>query len=208
MCIPTREECFALMERTAMPPHIRRHSLMVAEIALYLGRRLEVHHTGLDLRMVEAGALLHDIGKMPAIASGERHEELGARMLRQWGLGLLAPIVEEHVTLDWSRIHGPITESLIVNYADKRVKHDQVVTIEDRFADLVDRYAKTGSHRVRLREKLEEYRMLERRIFDQLVISPEEGELMTLSLGRQGLEGAGRENDEQQTIESGIVGGW
>ena len=85
--------------------------------------------------------------------------------------------------MDAIRLYGPITESLIVNYADKRVKHDQIVTIQERFEDLIDRYAKTEQHRVRLREKLGEYLVLERRIFEHLAISPIEAELMNLSLG-------------------------
>ena len=45
--------------------------------------------------------------------------------------GIVAPaiarIVEEHISLDSSQVAGPVTESLIVNYSDKRVRHDQVV---------------------------------------------------------------------------------
>lgn len=182
MPIPSRIECLGLMDRVDMPPHIRRHSLMVAEIALYIGRLLNENSSRLDLPVLEAGALLHDIGKMQSFVTGERHDELGARMLNQWGYMPLAPIVLEHASMDAVRLNGPITESLIVNYADKRVKHDQVVTVEDRFMDLIDRYAKTEEHGIRLRERLEDYLVLERRIFEPLSVSPVGVELMDLSL--------------------------
>lgn len=184
MIIPTRNECLALMERVDMPPHIRRHSLLVTEIALYLGRLLNKNSVRLDLHILEAGALLHDIGKMHSIATGERHEEVGAMMLRQWGYLPVAPIVQEHVSLDFQRLNGPITESLVVNYSDKRVRHDEIVTVQDRFEDLVNRYAKTEKQEVFLQEKLGEYLVLERKIFEHLTITPVEGELMSLSLGK------------------------
>jgi putative nucleotidyltransferase with HDIG domain len=182
MVIPVRTQCLALMERVEMPPHIRRHSMMVAEIALYLGRLLNKNSVRLDLDLLEAGALLHDIGKMRSIATGERHDTLGAKMLDQWGYQQLTPIVQEHASMDVARLHGPITESLVVNYADKRVKHDQIVTIQERFEDLIVRYGKTEQHRIRLREKLDEYLMLEGRLFEHLTISPIEVELMNLSV--------------------------
>lgn len=183
MIIPVRTECLILMEQVDMPPHIRRHSLLVAEIALYLGRLLNKNSVRLNLLLLEAGALLHDIGKMLSIATGEGHETVGAKMVSERGYLPLAPIVQEHVSMDTMRLQGPITESLVVNYADKRVKHDEIVTLQERFEDLAHRYAKTEEHRMRLREKLDEYVMLERKIFDHLAISPVEGDLMSLSLG-------------------------
>ncbi len=182
MFIPTRRECLFLMEQIQMPGHIRKHSLMVAEIALYLSRLLNRNSTRLNLELVEAAALLHDIAKARSLHTGENHSELGASMLLEWGFPPLAPIVREHVSLDLQSLRGPVTESLVVNYADKRVKHDQVVTIEDRFHDLVERYGRTQDHRKWILQKLDVYRALERKIFDHLAISPSGVELMCLSV--------------------------
>jgi len=33
-----------------------------------------------------------------------------------------------------------VTEEEVVNYADKRVQHDRIVSLEERFSDLKDRY--------------------------------------------------------------------
>lgn len=182
MIIPTKSECVNLMRRAGMPAHIQKHCLMVAEITMYLGRLLNQNSLRLNLGLLEAGALLHDIAKAQSLFTGERHDELGARMLEELGYPLLAPIVREHVCLESSHLAGPVTESLVVNYADKRVKHDRVVTLEDRFQDLIVRYAKTVEHRTILRERLALYSTLEERIFDHLSVSPTEEELMQLSL--------------------------
>jgi uncharacterized protein len=203
MHIPSREECLCLFDEIQMPQHIRRHSLMVARIALYLGRLLNLNSIRLNLQLLEAGSLLHDIGKPQSIFSGGRHEELGAAIVENRGYPVVAPIVKEHVSMDRKRAFGPITESIMVNYADKRVKHEQVVTLEDRFYDLMDRYAKNAEHRVLLREKLDLFLELEKRIFSHLTIRPSGTELMDLSLESAREE---REYCEQKKNNSGVIG--
>ncbi|MHC1743705.1 MAG: HD domain-containing protein [Syntrophobacteraceae bacterium] len=182
MKVPSRSECFSLMEEVQMPCHIRVHSAVVAEIALFLGRRLNGYAGRLDLELLEAGALLHDIGKPRSLATGERHHDLGADMLEARGYSLLSPIVRDHIAMDWDRATGPITESLLVNYADKRVKHDEIVTLEDRFEDLIARYTKTQEQAEFMRGRLNLYRTLEERIFGYLPIGPTAAELMWLEL--------------------------
>jgi len=174
MTIPTRSQCLALMAQSRMPEHIRKHSITVARVAVWLGHLLNQNSVRLDLKLLEAGALLHDIAKAESLATRERHEDLGARMLESWGYPLLSPIVREHVILEASALAGPITESLVVNYADKRVKHDQIVPLDDRFSDLIGRYAKTGEHRSWLQAKFELYLLLEAKIFEHLSVTPED----------------------------------
>lgn len=206
MVIPSRTECLLLMQRLCMPRHIQKHCLMVGEIALYLGQLLNADSVKLNLKLVEAAALLHDIAKDRSIKNGGNHDELGARMLIELGYPLLAPIVKEHAWLDESSLTGPITESLVVNYADKRVKHHQVVSIEERFEDLIDRYAKTPENRVRIREKLDLYRILEQMIFGRLTISPTGREVMRLSLEGVSRSEGENHNDEEETDCCVVVG--
>ena len=80
----------------------------------------------------------------------------------------------QYAVMEASALAGPITESLVVNYADKRVKHDQIVPLEERFSDLIGRYAKTGEHRQWLQSKFELYRRLETKLFEHLTIVPED----------------------------------
>lgn len=170
------------MDEVEMPCHIRMHSAMVAEIALFLGRRLNGAFKHLDLYLLEAGALLHDIGKPRSLVTGERHHDLGADLLHARGYAVLSPIVRDHVSMDFDRATGPITESLLINYADKRVKHDEIVTLEERFEDLIVRYTRTPEQAAFLRERLDLYHALEGRIFDHLPIGPAAAELMQLEL--------------------------
>jgi hypothetical protein len=61
-------------------------------------------------------------------------------MLRDLGFEEIAVIVENHVVFTGFDDEGPLTEKEIIYYADKRVMHDKVVTIEVRVADLATRY--------------------------------------------------------------------
>ena len=182
MLVPSRDECLELLTQHEMPLHIRRHSLMVAEVALFIAARLNCNSCRLDLRLVEAAALLHDIGKMSGLETGENHAELGARMLDGIVAAPVARIVEEHVYLDISQTAGPLTESLIVNYSDKRVKHDRVVSVRERYEDLIERYAKSPLQARRLRGKLDLYVALERTIFSHLSIAPHDPEIMGITI--------------------------
>lgn len=180
MTIPSRQECLAIMNREGMPSHIQKHCFTVARIALYLGGLLNRNGVRLDLRLVESAALLHDIAKAPSLTTGESHGHLGAEMLLKMGFAPLAPIVRDHVYLDAEAVDAPITESVLVNYADKRVQHDRVVSVAERFQDLIERYAMSGEHYAFMVEKLDLYHRLETRIFEHLPIQPDGVEIMSL----------------------------
>src|SRR5208283_426443 len=99
MLIPSRTECLELLRQFDMPHHIRRHSLLVAEVALFVAAGLNRNSSRLDLRLLEAAALLHDIGKMSSLKTGEDHAALGARMLDGIVDPAVSRIVYEHISL-------------------------------------------------------------------------------------------------------------
>jgi putative nucleotidyltransferase with HDIG domain len=200
------------MEHVRMPRHIQFHSMLVAEIALLLGRLLNAGSGHLDLRLLEAGGLLHDIAKPQSIATGEKHEELGAEMLQGWGFTSVAPIVREHVTMDPGRALGPVTESILVNYADKRVRHAEIVSVEERFLDLIDRYARSPEQAAFLEQRMGLYFRLEERIFEHLPITPAGEELMAIQISvdcveREGGNGNNGEKADRCAAGRGEVGG-
>jgi putative nucleotidyltransferase with HDIG domain len=182
MAIASRAECLELLQRFDMPDHIRRHSLLVTEVAVFLASSLNCNGCRLDMRLIEAAALLHDIGKNLGLDTGEDHAILGARMLDGIVDQAIAGIVGDHISLDPSQVAGPITESLIVNYSDKRVRHDHVVSVLERYVDLIARYAKSPSHEQFLRNKLALYFELERTIFSHLTIEPQGTEIMGITI--------------------------
>ncbi len=159
-----------------MLPHIVRHSEIVTDVALLIARKLNDSGQNLALALVEAGALLHDITKTMSIKTKENHAETGGELLLSLGYPAVAYIVFQHICLDpGSSDPNTVTEAEVVNYADKRVKHEEVVDIEERFRDVNDRYGdKFPDLKARIEENQLETRLLEKKIFSKIDISPEQ----------------------------------
>lgn len=154
--VPSDQECQGWWKKYAMLEHIQRHSLQVALIATTLARKASTLGLGnpFDLadhdfvQSVRVSALLHDLGKTCTIQSGGNHSQLGAA----WVMGLTGnPLIAQGVMhhVHWP---GPVDPQvyflpLCVLYADKRVKHDQIVSIDERYSDLVVRYGHSGLSR-------------------------------------------------------------
>lgn len=170
--IPDQKTCRDLMSRTSMRPNIMEHSYRVCQIALFLGRQMNRRETGLDLALVGAASLLHDITKTSSLATKENHAETAGDLLLELGYPEVADIVRHHVRFKPEDLDAPIAEVHLVNYADKRVLHTRVVTLEERFADLVERYGTTPPVRERIRRTREDLLSLEGRMFGQLDFPP------------------------------------
>ncbi len=184
--IPGIRECVKLMEQYGMLDNIRRHSLVVARVSAAIIKGLQDADRASplpDLRLAISGSLLHDIAKTPCLGERCNHARIGAEICRQHGFDHLAPIVEEHVIL---RQHDPrryrqghfLTRE-IVYYADKRVRHHEIVGLEERLAYILEHYGRDDPHRHRLiRENFAQCVELEDQLFRFLDFSPAE-------LGRQ-----------------------
>jgi uncharacterized protein len=174
--IPTREQCFELIRRYRMLPHIVRHSELVTNVALLIARKLNSRGQHLDIALVEAGALLHDITKTICIQTNENHAQTGGELLASLGYPAVANIVRQHICLDpESSDPNAVTEAELINYADKRVKHEEVVDIDERFRDVLDRYVKElPGLQARFEAVQLETQILEQKIFSKIDISPEQ----------------------------------
>lgn len=156
-----------------MPEHIRRHSAQVARVATRLGKALHERGERVDIALVVAAALLHDIAKAPCLVSRLDHATEGGRILRELGLESVAALVERHVYLgDWDP-DGAVTGAEIVNYADKRVLYEEVVSLDVRYRDLVERYGR-GRREIeeRIRGNWAVMTRVEAKIFGRLAIGP------------------------------------
>jgi uncharacterized protein len=140
--IPSREECTELMMRYSMRPNIVEHSIQVMRVSMAITDNLKNGVT-VNRDMVIAAALLHDITKTRSLETKERHDASGAELLREIGFACIAEIVEQHVIFRNLNPQGRLEEREIIYYADKRVMHDKIVTIEARVSDLIQRYGTT-----------------------------------------------------------------
>jgi putative nucleotidyltransferase with HDIG domain len=168
--IPTAEECISMLIRHRVPDNIIRHSVQVARVAVWICDLANSKDEAMLLTpLAEAASLLHDIAKMDAIKNGGEHALMGQTIVEQAGYHEVADIVRQHVRLDKpvSEFEN-ITEAMVVFYADKRVKHDEIVSIRVRYDDLLERYGSTNKRIRRIRYMYQETARIEQKISDFL----------------------------------------
>jgi len=173
MPVLSTEECFRILCDMKMPDHIVAHSIQVTRVATLLVSRLE-KDISLNLELVRASALLHDITKPKSFASKEDHAETGARLISDMGYREIAQIVRQHVRLDKYFESAKPSEAEVVNYSDKRVLHDKIVPLRERMDYIMKRYAVTEKHRQLIRHFWKKTEELEKRLFDCLPFPPED----------------------------------
>jgi uncharacterized protein len=171
--VPTVEECYALMDEFRMLENIREHSVIVARVAELIASGLVKAGVDIALDRIIAGALLHDIGKTICLELGGDHAQVGREICLQRRLHEVADIVGEHVRLRDFQPQGKISEKEIVYYADKRVNHSSVVTLDERLQYILDRYGGNNSEICqRIRANFAQCQMIEEKLFARLDYFP------------------------------------
>lgn len=174
MNLPSRKECFELIEKMDMMDHIINHSVMVSHVARFLCLKLKKTSPNLDTRLAISAALLHDITKTRSFDTNERHSETGGLMLTELGYPEIGDIIRQHVILDSYEDDSPVTEHEIVNYSDKRVLHDKVVSLDERLEYIQLRYGAKENFRDRIQLMWTNTMNLEKKIFSHLTITPDQ----------------------------------
>jgi putative nucleotidyltransferase with HDIG domain len=177
------------MDDFTMYENIRRHSFMVARVAELLVRGLRDEGSSgpvPDKDLVIAGALLHDIAKTKCLRENCRHAEVGAEICMDLGYPEIAGIVADHVILsrfEEERYHrGVFTATELVFYADKRVRHDEVVSLDARLEYILGKYGNgTPLHEALILKNFNLCRELENHLFARLRFSPSDIDTLLVS---------------------------
>ncbi|MBQ7738205.1 MAG: HDIG domain-containing protein [Desulfovibrionaceae bacterium] len=163
--------CYDLWQQYSMPKNIQDHSKLVANVAWQIAQRVLDAGIKINVDLVRQSALLHDLGKAYSLEYGGSHAVLGAAwVVAATGNYALAQGVLYHVYWPWDLPEGPAICSLpiIVLYADKRAKHADCVTLEEREEDLLLRYGSNPSSRKLMAKGFEQIRNIERALSDCL----------------------------------------
>jgi len=89
--IPTPERCIELLQENGCSDEVIKHCMAVRNVAVRIAKKADA-----DLKLVEAGALLHDIGRSKT--HGITHAVEGVRIARKIGLPLsILYIIERHL---------------------------------------------------------------------------------------------------------------
>ncbi|MBN2127255.1 MAG: HDIG domain-containing protein [Candidatus Diapherotrites archaeon] len=153
--IPSFREALELLKEFSVPENVVKHSKQVNNVALFIGKKLKEKGFKVNMHLLGASALLHDVAKHSTPQSKEkRHSIEGAELIESKGFPLIGKIIAEHGT---DEILKPkpfcCIESKILFYADKRVKSDKIVSLKERFDYLFEKY---GSISNEVHETLEE----------------------------------------------------
>jgi len=147
------------------------HSLQVCRVATLLTENLLEQGFQLNFDLIQGAALLHDITKTRSFKTQENHAVTGGQFLTDRGYPEVGSIVRQHVRLDdYSEPHR-LAEAEIINYADKRVLHDRIVSLDERMSYIMERYGRQPEHKQRIRLLWKKTKDLEKQIFGYLPFS-------------------------------------
>jgi len=127
--VPNNEQCIQMLSDYHVPAKVQRHSFMVAQAAVHLAELINSCGYCLDVKEIEAAALLHDIAR-----TQNDHAKTGADTLISKGYAQIAEIVRQHMKPKPEE-QERISEITIVYLADKFVDGDKVVSLEQRFLE-------------------------------------------------------------------------
>jgi len=139
--VPDDRQCSEYWSQFSMLDNIAEHSLEVARVATFMAEKAKALGLNIDVPTVRASAMLHDIAKTYCIKHGGNHSQLGGGWVAEFtGNPAIACGVTHHVYWPFEMDIEKYFTPLAVIYADKRVRHNNIVTIESRFMDLIKRY--------------------------------------------------------------------
>ena len=167
--IPSPEECDELMAKYSMLPNIVAHSRQVMRVSLAITDNVK-KGVAINRDMIIAAALLHDITKTRSLKTREPHDQSGGELLRELGFVSIGEIVKQHVILFDFDPNGRLKESEIINYADKRVMHDRIVSLAERVQDLIQRYGATEEIKNRIQQNEIQVIAIEKKIAGSIAI--------------------------------------
>lgn len=157
--IPTRNLCMELLKSQGTPAHVVKHSETVTKTALAIGRALIDKGYCLDLRLLEAAGLLHDIARVE-----ENHGVKGALVLEKKGYRQVAKLVKCHMFYATDPFKSDITELDILCLADRMVKEDKFVGLDARMGSVLEKLMSRGVDTEKVMTRLEENKLLKQRI--------------------------------------------
>ncbi|MGI6225425.1 MAG: DVU_1551 family NTP transferase, partial [Peptococcales bacterium] len=165
--IPTLEECQALFDLHKVSETIIRHGQKVAQIAEFLAQALIERGFSLDLELIRASALLHDIAK-----GGPSHARRGADILLSEGFPSVAKVIIEHMDLEFEldEIDFLLDEKKIIYFTDKLVQGENLISCEERFRNASYKYGCTWEVIEKIEKRKKNALIIERKIKDYLQV--------------------------------------
>lgn len=137
--IPDREECLKLLSEYGTPYHVIRHCMAVCSVAVSIGERLNEKGYNINIELLRAAAMLHDIARVH-----DMHETVGAKYLKEKGYKSVADIVIQHTKYHNFNPVPKINETDLLCVGDRTVKEDQYVGVDERMEYIKEKALRMG----------------------------------------------------------------
>lgn len=157
-----KDICRDIWDYVELPPHIRAHNEAVAKVAVSISRALNHKGHDLDVALVEAASLLHDVCRCE-----RHHEKVGADFLRRIGYSEVADVIAKHMYVK-DRDVLALNASAIVFYADKITEETCRVTPAYRYHPSMQRFPEDTDIGAGIRKNLAHAEQIEQRLKDAL----------------------------------------
>ena len=140
MTIPTYKQCLQILKDNNVPDNIVSHLKIVHDFSMKVCDVLEKRGIKANRDLIAAGALLHDIKKI----NSDDHIIEGYDLVKSLGFPEVAGVIKKHglMHIDKEEFVPKTWEEKIVFYADKRCSGSKVVSLEERFEYIKQRYKK------------------------------------------------------------------
>ena len=209
--LPGPGECRALLARHHAPAPVVAHAETVAVVAGRLGAALRAAGVCLDLRLLEAAALTHDIARAAAAPAGAHlqagahvqagarpgahaqagaHAAAGAALLDTEGYPRVAAVIRHHMDLPAAESGEP-GEVELLYLADKLTLGAEIVSLDHKEACAIERCAGDKDALAGARRRLADARAVARRVEDLTRRPAELIAAAATAVGERG--GSGRE---------------
>lgn len=202
--IVPKEQIEEFYEEWSTPIHVRKHIKQVANVAMKIADKFIENGEIINLNLLYSGAMMHDIARicdfhklekdnfieeitnekwskwedLRKVHQGKHHGDIASDFFKELGYLKTANIIYIHksrVIAEESKLLNSL-EKKIMFYSDKRVKHDEIVSLKERFRDGWKRYgAHDDAETQKLFKEVEKKTFeLEKELFGGLDVGPED----------------------------------
>lgn len=154
---PDRQECYGYLRDYGTPAHVIGHCKAVAAVGYTLGKALNEKGYHLDLELILAAGLLHDMARVE-----DMHWEAAARFCEGKGMRQEADVIRVHMTYDPFHDLEHFDETDVVCLADRTVLEDRYAGLQRRMDYIIDKAIRNGhpEHKPHILRKMKETQSL------------------------------------------------
>jgi molybdenum cofactor cytidylyltransferase len=156
----TDDEAVFLLGAAGAPANVVKHCRAVAAVGTRLAEALRPRLPALDVDLVRAGCLLHDMARLLP-----DHATLAQEMLANLGLPRLGAVVGRHMKLAPGPSEMPeITDAELVYLADKLVADDELVGLDARESRALEKIGSSPEMAETIRARIWDARVIAEKV--------------------------------------------